>query len=97
MKLGWPDKLPHPVIIASTLGSFVLSHTANWVASLGCLVFLNVTVVDPPQLPLTVPPACHCGTGATRQSPEDFGAFVEIVAAPQTAEIQVATVPFCNS
>src|SRR5579884_609493 len=75
----------------------VLNHVANSVASLGCFVSLNTTVVDPPQLPLTYWPSCHCGIGATRHFPAVCGAFGLIVPAPQAAEIQVAIDPFARS
>src|SRR5258708_11594428 len=72
------------------LCSSALIHSANSVASLGCLLSLNTTVVDPPQSPLAVPPACHCGRRATRQSPVLFGEFFLMIPAPQAPVIQVA-------
>src|ERR1700733_6340654 len=70
----------------------VLSHSANCAAWAGCLLSLNTTVVEPPQLPLLGAPP-QPGVGAPRQSPLVGAALVIRVFSPQTAVGQLSRVP----
>ncbi|WP_181800568.1 hypothetical protein [Streptomyces ipomoeae] len=53
------------------------SSLATSVASFGCLVCEVTEKLEPPQSPWSLPPAVHCGSGATRHLPAVFLTTVE--------------------
>ena len=66
----WPPFL----LLRASASRLLNAQLANFEASYGYFEFLNTTAVEPPQLPEALPPAVHCGIGATAHLPAVLGA-----------------------
>ncbi len=71
----------------------VLSQVANWVAAALLGVLADTAVDEPPQKPLKLSPAFHCGSGATAHLPLPLGALLDSTPGAQTADGQVSSLP----
>src|ERR1041384_977943 len=71
----------------------VFIHSTNCAAASLCLESVVTAIADPPQLPVTLAEASHCGSGATPQSSLVSGPTVDSVPGPHTPAVQDKMVP----
>src|SRR4051794_11272277 len=81
---------------ASASGS-VLIQRANFAAASACWESVETPVEEPPQLPVTLSPAFHWGSGAMRHLPLVSGAEEISTPGAQTAETQARWVPLFSA
>src|SRR5262245_52631177 len=85
--------MPPEVTRSAVAWASVFSQSANRAASARCLVFAEMAVEDPPQLPVRWSPALRWGSGAIAHLPWVEAALPARTPGPHTALGQASSVP----
>src|SRR5689334_4094857 len=85
--------MPPWVTSAAVACGSVFSQVANCTAASMCLDLAAMAVDEPPQLPVLLSPAFHCGIGAIIHLPLVSAALPDSTPGPQTALGQASRVP----
>src|SRR3982750_680054 len=81
----------------SSAAGAVFIQVMNCAAAFLCLELAATAEDDPPQKPLKLSPAFHCGSGATAHLPLPLGALLDSTPGAHTADAHVSSLPLVRA